>query len=113
MGNSAIIFDNGTAQNISLGNSNNLSVVASAASAGISAQGGQTISLSGTGTNAIAVGAGFGRNLTISGSNQNISAGMINVFGGTVDGKQSTIHNNIGSQMISASGAITLTGGTA
>ena len=56
-GNGANIWNNGTAQSLTLTDSNNLRVIAQAGGASVNSNGAQTMSLAGTGANAIQVGS--------------------------------------------------------
>ena len=122
-GNGANIWSNGTAQNITLTDSNNLRVIAQAGGASVNSNGAQTISLAGTGTNAIQVGSASdaaSSGIYASGA-QSVTAGTgtqsgsITLTGGTVAGQGVNIgaNNSASTQTISTSGMITLTGGSA
>ena len=124
---SAGIYSNGTAQSITLTNSNNLSVIAAAGGAGIGSNGAQTISLTGTGANAIQVGGASDAQYTSINANgaQSVTAGAnsdahgsITVIGGNVASNPVTggADANISSgttQTISTAGVLSLTGGSA
>ena len=119
----AQIGNSGTAQSITLTHSNKLSVIAAADFANINSNGAQTISLTGTGANAIQVGGASSAGSSWIGANgaQSITAGTgaqsgsITLTGGTVAGQGVDIGANSSAttQTISTSGVLSLIGGSA
>ena len=122
-GNSAQIWNSGTAQSLTLVNSSSLNVIAAAGLANIASQGAQTISLTGIAANAIQVGNSASAESSWISANgtQGITAGTgvqtgsITIQGGTGAGKFANIGINSGpaTQTISTSGTLSLIGGSA
>ena len=121
--NSANVFNAGTAQTLDVTNGNLLSVVAQAGDASINSSGVQTITMSGTGNNAIEIGSAtaVGSSSIVTTASQAVTAGLpgetgsIAITGSVTDGKMAHLLVVTGgtTQAVSTAGAITLIGGSA
>jgi len=117
----AFIQNNGAgAQTITVNNADYLRVSGVSGDAFITSSGDQTIQATGTGLNAIQVGlSGNSGGSYVSGSNQIVTAGTgiqsgsITLVGPVVDSRSVFVNSNSGTQTISTTGALALTGGTA